>query len=174
MAGGTGNELYYVDNLADTVVENVAAGTDTVIAQVSGYTLAANVENGSLWVTNGTLTGNSGNNTLNGWVGNETLNGYTGSDLLNGWLGDDILTGGAGNDTFFYQDGDGRDTITDFTTLQDVTDLTHVTSLHTFADVQSHAAQVGSDTVITIDANNTITLTGVQLSSLHPQDFLLV
>ena len=49
-----------------------------------------------------------------------------------------------------------------------------LSSLHTFADVQSHAAQVGNDTVITVDANTTLTLQGVQLSSLDQQDFLQV
>jgi hypothetical protein len=32
-------------------------------------------------------------------------------------------------------------------------DLRAVSAFHTYADVQSHAARVGSDTVITLDAN---------------------
>ena len=40
--------------------------------------------------------------------------------------------------------------------------------------VLADAHQVGSDTVITIDASNQITLTGVALSSLHAHNFLFV
>jgi len=43
-----------------------------------------------------------------------------------------------------------------------------------FAAVMSHAQQVGTDTVITYDAFDTITLKGVALSNLAPDDFLFV
>ena len=41
-----------------------------------------------------------------------------------GGAGNDILTGGAGNDTFFYADGDGKDTIRDYGTGNDVIRIT--------------------------------------------------
>jgi hypothetical protein len=43
-----------------------------------------------------------------------------------------------------------------------------------FAAVQSHAQQVGADTVITFDAANTITLKNVTLSSLNVDDFQFI
>lgn len=43
MAGGTGNDTYYVDS-ADFVIEATGEGTDTVISSVT-YTLVNNVEN---------------------------------------------------------------------------------------------------------------------------------
>ena len=43
-----------------------------------------------------------------------------------------------------------------------------------FAAIQSAAQQVGSNTVISSDAANTITLTGVTLSNLNANDFLFV
>ena len=43
-----------------------------------------------------------------------------------------------------------------------------------FADVQAHLAQVGADAVITIDAQNSITLHNVTASQLVAGDFLFV
>jgi hypothetical protein len=42
------------------------------------------------------------------------------------------------------------------------------------ATVQTHAQQVGSNTVIAYDAQDTITLTGVSVSSLHASEFHFV
>lgn len=44
MAGGKGNDSYYVDNAGDQVIEKAGEGVDTVYAKVS-TTLSANVEN---------------------------------------------------------------------------------------------------------------------------------
>src|SRR5204862_536600 len=101
MIGGTGNDTYYVDNLGDVVTENAGEGTDTVNVSVSGYTLAANVENGTITTTTGlTLTGNGLDNVLTGNSGNDTLNGGAGNDTLNGGTGADTMVGGLGNDTY--------------------------------------------------------------------------
>jgi serralysin len=165
MIGGTGNDTYYVDNLGDTIVENPGEGSDAVYVSVSGYTLAANVEEGIVNTTTGiTLTGNGLDNILIGNTGNDTLDGGTGNDML---------TGGAGNDIFVFRDGSGNDTITDFTSGQDVVDLTGISSFHTLSDIQTHAAQVGANTVITVDGSNSITLAGVQVSNLQQNNFLL-
>jgi len=102
MAGGSGNDLYYLDSLLDVVVEDSSStgGADLVVASVSGYTLAANVENLSLTGTAVSGTGNSLNNRIvgNGLANN--LNGGDGDDLIDGQAGKDTMTGGVGNDTF--------------------------------------------------------------------------
>ncbi len=89
--GGLGNDTFKVDGVSDVVQEASGEGSDTVIASISNYTLASNVENLQ-------LSGIS----LNG-VGNELDNsiiGTAGNDTLNGGLGADILIGGLGNDTY--------------------------------------------------------------------------
>lgn len=98
LEGGAGNDSYTIDTLADVVVEGVSAGIDTVRTSVSGYTLAANVENGTLLGVAANLTGNALNNTL---TGNSAANRIVGD------AGDDRIFGGGGNDTL--QGGDGND-----------------------------------------------------------------
>ena len=61
MAGGLGNDTYFVDNAADVVTETAGEGTDTILASVS-YTLAAGTEVETLRAnatTGLTLTGNA-------------------------------------------------------------------------------------------------------------------
>ncbi|MBB3983438.1 Ca2+-binding RTX toxin-like protein [Sphingobium fontiphilum] len=110
MAGGAGDDTYFVDGTGDTVTENSNEGTDLVISSVS-FTLGANVENLTLTGTaniNGTgntlsnvITGNSGNNVLTGGVAADTVYGGNGNDTLNGGANGDQLYGGAGNDIYY-------------------------------------------------------------------------
>ncbi|MGH8643952.1 MAG: calcium-binding protein [Gammaproteobacteria bacterium] len=96
--GGAGNDLYIVDNSADSVVENPHEGVDSVHSSVT-WTLSANTENLTLTgssATNGTgnaldnmLTGNSAINALRGEAGNDVLDGKAGADKLYGGSGDD-------------------------------------------------------------------------------------
>ncbi|HQX81816.1 MAG TPA: calcium-binding protein, partial [Vicinamibacterales bacterium] len=66
MRGGFGNDIYLVDNAADTVIESASAGHDIVRASVS-HVLSANVEDLELTGTAAIdATGNAGQNTLRG------------------------------------------------------------------------------------------------------------
>jgi len=96
-----------------------------------------------------------------------------GNDRLIGGAGADTLTGGAGDDVFVFGSGFGMDNITEFAPGHDVIEL-HDGMFADFAAVMANAQQVGSDTVITYDANNKITLTGVNMTLLTSSDFLLV
>ncbi|MBB4193074.1 Ca2+-binding RTX toxin-like protein/formiminotetrahydrofolate cyclodeaminase [Rhizobium aethiopicum] len=110
---------------------------------------------------------------LMGGTGDDILVGSSGANRLEGYLGNDTLTGGAGDDAFVFKAGFGHDTLTDFTAgaaSVDVLDIS--TSLFSdFAAVMAAASQVGADTLITYDANNSITLKNVGLTSLHQDDF---
>ncbi|MEI7875984.1 MAG: hypothetical protein WCK95_27950 [Alphaproteobacteria bacterium] len=116
MAGGLGDDTYYVDNLLDVVDEGSDAGIDAVYVQVD-YTLGANVENliqtGSASIAaignslDNRLTGNSGDNLLVGGEGADQLVGGAGSDVLIGGNGSDNLSGGDDADYLLI---DGSDT----------------------------------------------------------------
>ncbi|MBP6190248.1 MAG: calcium-binding protein [Acinetobacter sp.] len=101
LKGGLGNDIYFVDNLSDIVLENVEQGVDTVNSSVS-YTLTSNVENLTLiGSSNINGTGNSLNNVLTGNASNNILSGGDGDDELYGGGGTkDQLIGGQGNDTY--------------------------------------------------------------------------
>jgi hypothetical protein len=57
------------------------------------------------------LSGEAGNDSLLGGTGNDVMAGGDGDDVLIGGAGDDVMAGGAGADTFYYNQGDGSDTI---------------------------------------------------------------
>lgn len=54
-----------------------------------------------------------GDDVLLGGAGSDRLFGGGGGDVLTGGTGDDYIEGGSGKDTFFYNKGDGHDTLID-------------------------------------------------------------
>jgi len=102
MVGGLGDDTYVVNVAGDVVVEAANQGRDWVVVQFATagtYTLAANVEDATVWNgLNVNLTGNAENNVLTGGAGNNVLSGGAGHDTLIGNGGNDTLDGGAGND----------------------------------------------------------------------------
>ena len=92
MIGSTGNDIYYVDNIHDIVIETSTLTTeiDTVNTSLS-YTLGTNVENLNLLGTDSiNATGNALKNILVGNIGNNILDGKSGADIMLGGSGDDI------------------------------------------------------------------------------------
>ena len=80
LVGLGGDDLYYVNNAADVVVEAPDGGFDTVAATV-GYTLPANVELLYMIGSGFTGTGTSGADTLFSTGGPNTLVGLGGNDF---------------------------------------------------------------------------------------------
>lgn len=121
LIGGAGNDTYYTDG-ADTFIEVVGGGTDTVYASIT-HSLFDNLENLTLTGTKSCkATGNALNNVLVGNTGNNILYGGSGDDTLNGGAGEDTYFGGAGVDCFVFDaslGGTNRDTISDFSVADD-------------------------------------------------------
>jgi Ca2+-binding RTX toxin-like protein len=126
LVGGAGGDVYWVDDLADVIVEDDGGGIDEVIASLAAYTLPQNFEllssdNEEGFVGTGnavdnTLKGASGDDVLYGLLGNDTLYGGEGDDSLIGGIGDDSLIGGGGADSLvggegydILEGGDGDD-----------------------------------------------------------------
>jgi Ca2+-binding RTX toxin-like protein len=130
--GGGGNDVYGVDDALDTVYEEAAAGTDSVVARVS-YVLPANVEildlvggatEGHGHAKDNTINGNEGANLLSGGGGYDQLHGGAGDDTVSGGAGIDAVWGGTGRDTFMLQGVTGEeDLIADFTPGEDTITL---------------------------------------------------
>jgi len=58
-----------------------------------------------------TLTGTSSNDTIHGGAGNDSITGAAGVDALYGDTGNDFIDGGSGADLYYFNVGDGQDTI---------------------------------------------------------------
>jgi Ca2+-binding RTX toxin-like protein len=113
------------------------------------------------------------NAAIRGSSGNDTIGGTAWNDTIAGGAGNDTMSGGAGSDTFLFRTNLGQDTVTDFTAGTDALEFRD----GIFADAAAAlaaASSSGSDTLITIDANNTVLLKNVSLASLHETDFHIV
>jgi len=161
LVGGAGSDYYIIDSLSDTIIEGVSAGIDSVLANITGYTLSGNTEVLMLGnaIASGTgnsldnfLIGNSISNSLIGGIGNDSLQGASFGNIAQ----KDTLTGGDGIDAFilgngvgcFYDDGDTLTSgtanfafIVDFNAAQDKLVLSGVASDYTF--VASDTGVVG-------------------------------
>jgi len=200
--GGAGNDVLVITGAADVSdILLGGAGTDTVLVAGTGsVTLAgfsatsASVE---AWTGNGgAVLGTTANNTfdfsgltsMNGAVyvdassGNDVLigsrfaddlRGGVGNDGFIGGTGDDRLTGGSGNDIFAFVKGHGHDTITDFAAGSSVADRVQLDDqmFASFSAVKAASHQVGNDVVI-VNGTDSLTLTNVDIDSLHQTDFV--
>jgi Ca2+-binding RTX toxin-like protein len=83
MSGGFGNDTYYRDNAGDVIIEDAAAGTDTIISTIAFNTAVAHVENYDFGALAGGVdfTGNDLDNAIKGGKGIDTLAGGGGQDF---------------------------------------------------------------------------------------------
>ena len=139
IVGGGGNDILYA-YLGDNHVLNGGAGEDEIHivddgTQRSNHNTAfGGADNDYLYIENGGqnhyLFGDGGddylsvdgdNNVLDGGIGNDTIIAIKGNNnILDGGPGNDILTGGAGNDIFVHTNGNGNDTVENYTAGSDI------------------------------------------------------
>jgi hypothetical protein len=124
MMGAAGADVYWVDNIADQVIElSGNADIDIVFlssTSTSGFVLPSNVEilrvgftladYASVWGVSGTSNSieNAKNDMfmyLHGNSGNNSIYGGDGVDVLAGGGGTDLLVGGKGGDFYFFDIG---------------------------------------------------------------------
>ncbi|ESQ88931.1 hypothetical protein ABAC460_14210 [Asticcacaulis sp. AC460] len=148
LAGGLGNDTYYVQNTGDNVVELAGEGTDTIYSTVT-YSLAGRYAEAIILTgsANVNATGNSLTNSLTGNDGNNTLNGKGGADNL---------TGGLGSDLFLFETASGADTVTDFSAAQN--DTVNINAYTAGVTNTSLVSQSGANVVINLGGGNIITV----------------
>jgi hypothetical protein len=117
-------------------------------------------------------SGAGGQAVITGGRGSDTITGSAYADTIKTGGGSDVLTGGGGADSFIITDAPGAVAITDFSHAQgDKIDLSGVPGIYSLADLQAQAVQSGANAVISL-AQGSLTLLGVQLSSLTAADFV--
>jgi phospholipase/lecithinase/hemolysin len=128
-------------------------GSDMIFGGGAGDILLGNLGND-------TLIGAGGGAVLRGGQGDDSIAGGAGNDYISGDRGDDTVSGGAGADLFHSFSGAGTMRVLDFNPGEG--DRVMLDPGNTYS-----AAQVGSDTVITIAGGGQVTLVGIQLASLQ-------
>jgi Ca2+-binding RTX toxin-like protein len=166
MYGGAGSDTLMISGGRATLAGFDAAVASIEAVQAKRATIVGNAADNVLdFSALASITGivavdgGNGNDSVTGSQFADTLRGGNGNDILTGNAGNDTLTGGKGIDTFVFGAAFGHDRITVFAD---------------FASVLANAAQVGKAVVITLDADNSLTLDKVTLSSLAANDFLFV
>ncbi|QQO34910.1 VCBS domain-containing protein [Bradyrhizobium diazoefficiens] len=120
--------------------------------------------------------GHGATDTLN-LIFNLREEGQENNVALTGTTGKDVFFGTVGRDQFVFAANSNRDTIVNFGPGHDHIDLSAVVTTHDVSVWMSqHVAASpmnSADTLITIDAADTILLKGVTASSLHASDFIV-
>lgn len=174
VTGGNGDDVF--DGGAGNDTLSGGAGDDKLAGGEGNDLLRGGSGDDLLDGGNGddVLNGGSGDDVLLGGAGNDQLSGGSGDDTIEGGAGDDLLSGGSGDDLFVFAPNFGHDRITDFGGWDaDVIEFT-ATIFQDFDAVLAAAAQVGSDIVITVDGQNSLTLAEMQLDTLRADDFRFV
>lgn len=167
----TGVALVDIDGFRGSAGNDYLTGAETYNSSTSswsGISIWGYAGNDELTGTSlgDTLDGGDGDDVLYGQGGNDTLLGGAGNDILVGGTGNDTLTGGAGTDFFWFENGDGVDTITDFAVGVDKIAVgTSISSVNLFY-------YNGTSTLIEFDGGaNYAILTNVDPTTLGGTDF---
>lgn len=182
------DEQIFVHGLKITDADAAAGETFTLHASTaaSGSNVSPSSGSGSLASINamlGTVTYNEGSGepatdkvtltVADGHGATDTLNlifnlreeGQLGNVALTGTTGKDVFFGTVGRDQFVFAANSNHDTIVNFTSGEDRIDLRAVVTTSNISDWMAHHVSVSpansADTLITIDAADTIVLKGI-------------
>ncbi len=180
MIGGGGQDIYWVDDAGDVVIEYGNGGRDVVISSAS-YTLSAHVEKLVLAWGAGDIngTGNDLDNILVGNEGKNVLSGGPGNDFLYGGGGGDTLIGGEGQDVFTFGGPVSLDVVVnvilDFEVGVDK--IANMTYWPLGIDEDRASAlpcmwQEGTDTILAAPWGLEIRLVGIDMRLLSQDDFV--
>ncbi|QUD87457.1 family 16 glycosylhydrolase [Phenylobacterium montanum] len=163
LIGGKGDTTFSV--ISPTTAVTAQSGYVNTVVAYRGFTLPANVQNLTVVDDHSTGVGNS----LNNLIIAQGLN-----DAIDGGMGNDVLVdAGGGQSVFTFDPGFGQDVLYGFKVSGTNADKIVLTdpSITSFAQVQSHLTQVGSDTLLTLSSGSEILLKGVTATSLTASDF---
>lgn len=108
-------------------------------------------------------------NSLDNWIegGTSQYQEYDGNG------GNDVLKGGAGIDVFKIQNGDGNDTILDFSNVNGNADKVYLDGFHFqhFADVKPFLKQAGTDVILQLDTDQALKFSNTTIDKLTPEQF---
>ncbi|CBL45948.1 Hemolysin-type calcium-binding protein [gamma proteobacterium HdN1] len=101
MVGGLGDDIYYLENTADKVIELAQQGMDTIYSKFS-YTLVDNAEN--LVLQSGLFAFNATGNALDNTITGNDLYG----NIIDGKAGADTMMGLGGGDTYIVDNANDQ------------------------------------------------------------------
>lgn len=189
LSGGEGNDTFTIlGNPEGFDIFIGGSGIDTILGSIWDDTLGLANAVGNLdgieaidmggGYDRVRLTGGNDRLDLSGIAisGVDLIDAGAGDDILVASVANDILMGGTGNDTFEFHTGFGHDTIIDFEVgtaeAHDLIDLVDA-GFADFSQLLAAASESNGDTIITIDAAQSLTLAGIGVQSLTADHFLL-
>jgi Ca2+-binding RTX toxin-like protein len=138
------------------------------------------------------ISGGDGNDSIDGGAGRDSISGDAGNDTISGGSGDDTITGGTGSDIFIYNQGDGKDFISDFNPAENdkidlnetvngmhIDDITGLQSLLNSGAVKANTTTTGIS--VTFNDKDTISISGMRppditvskgVVQLNPNDWI--
>ncbi|MCK1658475.1 VCBS domain-containing protein [Bradyrhizobium sp. 151] len=146
-----------------TVVTNDIASL--AITSPSNYTGALVLNVTETWTNTDGSTGSA--------IAIDNVEAYAPGSPIFALSGDDNLTGSSGHDMFVFSQPIGHDVIYSFDATSDRIDLIGYANFTGFGDIQAHMANdAAGNAVITLADGQSITLNGVDASSLTASDFI--
>jgi Ca2+-binding RTX toxin-like protein len=169
--GGDGNDILIGGSGGDALNGNDGVDTASYATATAGVAASLAAPGSNTGDAAGDFYSSIENLTGSGFA--DTLVGDGNANTIDGGAGNDLLTGGAGADTFVFRSNLGQDVITDFTTGSDILEFRDGIFVDVAAALGAATAS-GDDTLITIDADNSLLLKNVSLSNLQVGDFHIV